>query len=132
LQQDVTPAQLLEQSGKLQCFLRLMLELQQTGHRALVFSQSRKMLDMVSHVMKANNLRYITTSMEKYYWSSACSAPRIVYAHTTLRLCRHTRLDGTVKDEFERQQLVEQYNNDDNIFCMLLTTQVRVQSGRRL
>lgn len=44
-----------------------------------------------------------------------------------LCLCRHTRLDGTVKDELERQQIVEQYNKDEDIFCMLLTTQVRVK-----
>lgn len=57
LQREATPAQLLEQSGKLLCFIRLMVNLQSNGHRVLVFSQSRKMLDIVSHVMKAQGLR---------------------------------------------------------------------------
>ena len=80
LQHDVTPAQLLEQSGKLQCFLRLMLELQRTGHRALVFSQSRKMLDMISHVMKANDLRSgegepQAAGADEY---TRCGSPRLI------------------------------------------------------
>lgn len=40
------------------------------------------------------------------------------------RGCKMLRIDGSVKEIAERQRLVEQFNQDENIFCFLLTTQV--------
>ena len=42
---------LTEESGKMVFLMELLDNLKQTGHRCLVFSQSRKMLDMIQRVL---------------------------------------------------------------------------------
>ncbi|XP_069796561.1 DNA excision repair protein ERCC-6-like isoform X2 [Narcine bancroftii] len=48
----VSEEQLIEESGKLVFLLGLLERLREEGHRTLVFSQSRKMLDIIQRVLK--------------------------------------------------------------------------------
>jgi SNF2 family DNA or RNA helicase len=50
---------LLRDSAKLQVLLKLLCRLKLSGHRALVFSQSTKMLDIMERVCKHSSLRYL-------------------------------------------------------------------------
>ena len=47
---DRPPNDLLEESAKLQVLFSLMQRLKRAGHRALIFSQSTKMLDIMERV----------------------------------------------------------------------------------
>ena len=44
--------QLVQESGKLVFLVQLLQQLKTEGHRTLVFSQSRKMLDIIQKVLK--------------------------------------------------------------------------------
>ena len=50
--QHMSPQQLMEESGKLQFLMDLLKQLSNEGHRTLVFSQSRKMLDIIEKLLK--------------------------------------------------------------------------------
>jgi SNF2 family DNA or RNA helicase len=50
---------LLKDSAKLQVLLTLLCRLKHSGHRALVFSQSTKMLDIMERVCKHSSLSYL-------------------------------------------------------------------------
>jgi DNA excision repair protein ERCC-6 len=79
-------------SGKMKVIAELLPLWKQQGHRALIFSQSRRMLDILE--------RYITKQGYTYF-----------------------RMDGTTNVK-ARVPLIDQFNNDDNIFLFLLTTKV--------
>ncbi|XP_028400404.1 DNA excision repair protein ERCC-6-like [Dendronephthya gigantea] len=51
--------QLVEESGKLVFLLQLLVNLKREGHRTLVFSQSRKMLDIIQKVLKDKGIKMI-------------------------------------------------------------------------
>jgi TATA-binding protein-associated factor len=63
-------------------------------HRALIFCQAREMLDMVSNLLT-----------------------------THLPTCTHMRLDGSIP-AVSRQNIVNTFNTDPSIDCLLLTTSV--------
>ena len=46
--------ELLAESGKLQMLMDLLKRLSMDGHRTLVFSQSRKMLDIIEKLLKTD------------------------------------------------------------------------------
>ena len=50
---------LVAESGKMVFLVQLLDNLRSEGHRALVFSQSRRMLDIIQKVMTARVLGYI-------------------------------------------------------------------------
>ena len=49
---------LVSESGKMVFLVQLLDNLHSEGHRALVFSQSRRMLDIIQKVMTARVRRY--------------------------------------------------------------------------
>ena len=59
----------MEESCKLQFLISLLTNLKREGHRTLVFSQSRKMLDIIEKVLK-NQVRCVPqkyVEMENFY-----------------------------------------------------------------
>nr|XP_003229740.2 PREDICTED: DNA excision repair protein ERCC-6-like [Anolis carolinensis] len=48
---------LIEESGKLVFLVALLEKLQEEGHQTLVFSQSRKMLDIIEHILTKRSFR---------------------------------------------------------------------------
>ena len=49
--QSVDDQILIAESGKMQFLVQLLAQLRREGHRTLIFSQSRKMLDVIQKVM---------------------------------------------------------------------------------
>lgn len=87
---DVDKESLIERSGKLEILAKILPLWKKQGHRVLIFSQWKKMLDIIQLFMNIHGYRY-------------------------------TRMDGNTNVS-SRQNLVDKFNNDDNIFAMLLTT----------
>lgn len=87
---------LLENSTKLSLTLKLLETHREEGHRTLVFSSSRKMLDLIEMAL---------------------------YAQVRNRTA-FCRIDGTTPFAF-RQDILDSFNDPDSTsFCMLLTTGV--------
>lgn len=77
-------------AGKLQTLSGLLHDLKRGGHRALIFTQMSKMLDILEAFLNLNG-------------------------HTYLRLDGSTGVD-------RRQRLMDKFNNDDKVFCFILST----------
>jgi SNF2 family DNA or RNA helicase len=77
-------------AGKLQTLSSLLHELKRGGHRALIFTQMSKMLDILEVFLNLNGHTYL-------------------------------RLDGSTGVE-RRQRLMDKFNNDEKIFCFILST----------
>lgn len=77
-------------AGKLQTLAGLLRELKRGNHRALIFTQMSKMLDILEGFLNLNG-------------------------HTYLRLDGSTGVD-------QRQRLMDRFNNDNKVFCMILST----------
>lgn len=58
---DIDDDILLAESGKIQFLLELLHNLTAEGHRTLVFSQSRKMLDIVEKILR-NQVRNLSST----------------------------------------------------------------------
>lgn len=84
---------------------KLLPELKNNGHRVLLFSQSTKMLNIIEKVLDKFVSHFICNSIN--------SAKKFTYL----------RIDGSVSDSKERQDLIDLYNRDSSYFCFLLTTQ---------
>ncbi|XP_071848208.1 uncharacterized protein [Apostichopus japonicus] len=56
---DIDDDILMAESGKIQFLLELLHNLTAQGHRTLVFSQSRKMLDIVEKILRNQNFKYM-------------------------------------------------------------------------
>ena len=93
---EAVAERLINGSNKLRVLIQLLRAHKASGHRTLVFSQSKKMLDLI----------------EKTF--SACGIDRSTVS----------RLDGDVSDRRERAKLVNQFNTDMSRHIFLLTTQV--------
>ena len=76
--------------GKLQRLATLLRDLQAGGHRALIFTQMTKVLDILEQFLNVHGYLYL-------------------------------RLDGSTKAE-QRQALTEKFNNDQRIFCFILSS----------
>lgn len=79
-----------DQSGKLQVLSKILPLWKQQGHKVIIFTQWRKMLDIIERF----------TNMQGW---------------------NYARLDGNT-NVAARQRLVDKFNNDENYFCMLMTT----------
>ena len=77
-------------AGKLQSLSSLLYGLKRGGHRALIFTQMSKMLDVLETFLNLNG-------------------------HTYLRLDGSTGVD-------RRQRLMDKFNNDEKVFCFILST----------
>jgi SNF2 family DNA or RNA helicase len=91
-QWDADLVDIVMESGKLRVLVELLGTLKHEGHRVLIFSQSKKMLDLIEHVLTCPALKY-----------------------------RLLRIDGSVKAH-ERQARIDQFNNNLDYFVFLLTT----------
>jgi SNF2 family DNA or RNA helicase len=56
---DAVMRRLVTQSGKLSALLPLLKRLRRTGHRTLVFSQSKMMLSLISTVLEQSGLAHL-------------------------------------------------------------------------
>ncbi|XP_059404484.1 DNA excision repair protein ERCC-6-like [Carassius carassius] len=56
---DLSDETLVAESGKLQFLVSLMECLREEGHRTLIFSQSRKMLDIIAYVLRKRNFQIL-------------------------------------------------------------------------
>lgn len=82
----------LRGSAKLQTLQLMLKEWKQGSHRALVFSQSRMMLDIIENMVESDGHCYV-------------------------------RMDGSTPIR-QRQDLMDRFNADENVFLALLTTRV--------
>lgn len=82
----------LRGSAKLQTLQLMLKEWKQGSHRALVFSQTRMMLDIIENMVESDGHCYV-------------------------------RMDGTTPIR-QRQDLMDRFNADENVFLALLTTRV--------
>ena len=73
-----------------------MAELKKGGHRLLVFSMSKKMLNLIEEIFNSADYK------EDY---------------------KYLRIDGDTEIS-SREQICQNFNNDTSIFCCLLTTKV--------
>jgi DNA excision repair protein ERCC-6 len=88
---------LVNSSVKTQMLFRLLRQLKSEGHRVLVFSMSKKMLDL---------LEFIIQHKEEYIQDFS-----------------YIRIDGDTEIS-SREGLCQQFNQDPNLFLGLLTTKV--------
>lgn len=79
-------------SSKVDFLFELLDKLKEEGHKVLIFSKTKILLNMIEKVMETRNFNFV-------------------------------RLDGEVKIPL-RDGICNQFNNDPNIFCFLLTSQV--------
>lgn len=84
-------------SSKCQFLFTLMEDLKKNGHRLLIFSLSKKMLNLIEELIAASR-----TMKESF---------------------KYLRIDGDT-DINSREGMCNQFNTDSNIFCCLLTTKV--------
>ena len=84
-------------SSKCVFLFKLMKDLKDNGHRLLIFSMSKKMLNLIQEIMNS------TEEFKSDY--------------------KHLRIDGDTEIS-TRESLCQQFNNDPTIFCCLLTTKV--------
>jgi DNA excision repair protein ERCC-6 len=74
-----------------------MENLKKEGHRLLIFSMSKKMLNLIEEILKSDS------KMSENY--------------------KYLRIDGDTEIS-SRESICQQFNNDPSIFCCLLTTKV--------
>eukprot|EP00347_Sterkiella_histriomuscorum_P014209 403361753 len=87
---------MIAQSTKCAFLFKLMAELKREGHRLLVFSMSKKMLNIIEGILKNDKYK------EDY---------------------KYLRIDGDTEIA-SREQICHKFNDDPSIFCCLLTTKV--------
>ena len=88
---------LIELSSKCQFLFSLMADLKKNGHKMLVFSMSKKMLNLIEEIINWNE-----DFKESY---------------------KYLRIDGDTEIS-SRDAICQQFNSDPTIFCCLLTTKV--------
>lgn len=87
---------MIEFSSKCQMLFVLMKELVRTEHKLLIFSMSKKMLNLIEEILK-----------------SASYSSTMTYR----------RIDGDTEIS-SRDSICQEFNSDHSIFCCLLTTKV--------
>lgn len=90
------PDELIASSVKTQLLFRLMENLKQEGHRILIFSMSKRMLDLLELIIEKKGLS---------------------------QRFKHIRIDGDTEIA-DREQLCKKFNNNPDIFAAILTTKV--------
>mmetsp|Transcript_12000 Transcript_12000/g.11878 ORF Transcript_12000/g.11878 Transcript_12000/m.11878 type:complete len:183 (+) Transcript_12000:416-964(+) len=89
-------AAMISYSTKCQFLFALLKEFKETGHRPLIFSMSKKMLNLIQEILESKDY------CEEYKFS---------------------RIDGDTEIVM-REGICQAFNNDPSIFCCLLTTKV--------
>lgn len=87
---------MIEYSTKCEFLFRLMKDLKSNGHRLLIFSMSKKMLNLIEEILKSQEYN-------KDY--------------------KYLRIDGDTEIS-SRESICQTFNNDESYFCCLLTTKV--------
>ena len=88
---------LINYSSKCVFLFSLMEDLQKNGHRTLIFSMSKKFLNLIEDIIGAD-----PSYKEKF---------------------KYLRIDGDT-EIMSRESICQEFNNDPSIFCCLLTTKV--------
>ena len=86
---------IIHYSTKLQFLVELMKNLKEEGHRLLIFSMSKKMLNVIQSILESGHLGKI----------------------------KFMRIDGDTEIA-EREHMCNRFNGDPSVFCALLTTKV--------
>lgn len=97
MHKNIDVDKLIDVSVKTKFLFKLMENLKKEGHRVLIFSMSKKMLDLLELIL--NN----KSQFKKDY--------------------KHLRIDGDTEIA-TRDGICKQFNSDQSIFCCLLTTKV--------
>ena len=87
---------MIEYSSKLEFLFELLKDLKANGHRPLIFSMSKKFLNVIQEIL-----------LSKEYCADY----------------KFSRIDGDT-EIILRDQICQTFNNDPSIFCCLLTTKV--------
>ena len=87
---------MIEFSTKCTFLFKLMKNLKENGHRPLIFSMSKKMLNLIEEILKSE--QYV----DDY---------------------KYLRIDGDTEIS-SRESICQKFNNDESYFCCLLTTKV--------
>lgn len=88
---------MVDVSSKTKFVFELLTQLKKEGHRVLVFSMSKLMLDLLETIIN-NNSKY-------------------------KEMFTYMRIDGDTEIA-EREQMCKDFNKDSSVFCSLLTTKV--------
>lgn len=89
--------ELVQISSKIRFMFELLLTLKKEGHKVLVFSMSKQMLDLIEMIIEHD---------EEY-----------------TKKFSYLRIDGDTEIA-EREGMCKTFNTDDSLFCCLLTTKV--------
>ena len=112
----------------------LITRLKEEGHRTLVFSQSRLVLNRIHRMLK-RQVRFAFIGAVPFVFNDFCSMCSCIcacfsclylictisFALQGFKLCR---IDGTLTDPNRRQARVTAFNRDPSFDAFLLTTQV--------
>ena len=108
--------------------LSLLLSLRESGHRTLIFSQSRVMLDLIQVRCRATPAA--AGAVVVTLWqvvladpSAAASALHLQAAAQNMRAFKCVRIDGSISSSSDRQSRIASFNTDASIDVFLLTTQ---------
>jgi hypothetical protein len=110
--------------------LSLLIQLRAEGHRTLIFSQSRVMLDLIQVTASAAHAaaRFVLNLWQIVLADPSAAALALCLhddasAHN-MRSFKSVRIDGSISSSGERQMRIAQFNTDTSIDVFLLTTQV--------
>lgn len=90
---NVSDETLINESGKLSFLINLLDNLKFEGHRCVVFSKSREILQIIQQILINKNFKVL-------------------------------RMDGTVRQPLQREQLIRKFHTDTSYTVFLLTTEV--------
>lgn len=92
----------------------MLARLKAGGHKALIFTQMTKMLDVLEAFLNIHGHTYL--------YAKPCSAIVTPWPHAiTVLMYTNRRLDGSTKPE-QRQMLMQRFNTDPKIFVFILST----------
>jgi SNF2 family DNA or RNA helicase len=107
-------------SGKLQLLQRLLPRLAARGHRVLIFSGFKMVLDVLEDFIRGLILPPLTNFSKSSGNDGTSSPPPPAYrpGHTLL----YSRIDGST-DQRTRQRVIDAYNRPaSKLFALLMTT----------
>ena len=103
--------------GKVQFLIKLLKSMKGTNHRTVVFSQSRKILNIIQKILIENQIKVFLEHFQIDFGNSCC--------------LQVMRVDGEVRDMQEREKRVQQFQNDTSYKVFLLTVQVSCKNKSR-
>ncbi|EZG77193.1 putative SNF2 helicase [Gregarina niphandrodes] len=106
----------VERSGKLKILIQLLKTWKKGGHRTLIFSQRIQTLNIIErHLITLNASAAVPNSAQ-----DSAAHTRVLPAAAPFK---YYRIDGTVPVK-QRIPLIDDFNENNSVFCMLLTTRV--------